>query len=90
MRATVDGPAYPPVRYSAYDLLDIYDDGPNKIIKETLFEEGHARPATPNYPIFTQKFSEAFYDILLGADVKTSLDDIANSFDKEWEATYAK
>lgn len=87
---TVDGPAYPPVRYSAYDLLDIYDDGPNKIIKETLFEEGHARPATPNYPIFTQKFSEAFYDILLGADVKTSLDDIANSFDKEWEATYAK
>ena len=87
---TVDGPAYPPVRYSAYDLLDIYDDGPNKIIKETLFEEGHARPATPNYPIFTQKFSEAFYDILLGADVKTSLDDIANAFDKEWEATYAK
>ncbi len=58
---TVDGPAYPSVRYSAYDLLDIYDDGPNKIIKETLFEEGHARPATPNYPIFTQKFSGSVF-----------------------------
>ena len=85
----VDGPAYPPVRYSAYELLDIYDDGPNKIIKDTWFGEGKARPATPNYPIYTQKFSEAFYDILLGADVKEALDDIAVSFDQEWEATYA-
>lgn len=85
---TTDGPAYPPVRYSAYELLDIYNDGPNAIVKETLFEEGHARPVTPNYPIYTQKFSEAFYDILLGADVKKSLDGIASAFDKEWEATY--
>ena len=43
-----------------------------------------------NYPIFTQKFSEAFYDILLGADVKEALDGIAEAFDTEWEATYAK
>ena len=38
----------------------------------------------------TRSRSTIIYDILLGADVKTSLDDIANSFDKEWEATYAK
>lgn len=87
---TKDGPAYPPVRYSAYDLLDDYEEGANKIVKETLFETGHARPVTPNYPIFTQKFSEAFYDILLGADVKEALDGIAEAFDTEWEATYAK
>lgn len=87
---TVDGPAYPPVRYSAYDLLDFYDEEPYSIVRDTLFEEGHARPVTPNYPIFTQKFSESFYDILLGADVKESLDSIATAFDEEWEATYAK
>lgn len=87
---TTDGPAYPPVRYSSYDLLDIYEDGPNAIVKETLVETGHARPVTPNYPIYTQKFSEAFYDILLGADVKESLDSIAKAFDEEWAATYAE
>lgn len=87
---TIDGPAYPPVKYSAYDLLDIYEEGPNSIIKETLVETGKARPVTPNYPIYTQKFSEAFYDILLGADVQESLNSIAEAFDAEWAATYAK
>ncbi|MBA7530227.1 Cyclodextrin-binding protein [subsurface metagenome] len=87
---SVDGPKVPPSRLSAFDAIPEYSIPPMSIIKETLVKTGYARPVTPNYPIFTQKFAESLYDILLGADVKKSLDNIAKSFDEEYARTYSK
>jgi fructooligosaccharide transport system substrate-binding protein len=85
---SVDGSNAPPTRLSSFDLTPVFSEYPYSVIKDTLVETGYARPVTPNYPIYTQKFSEAFYDILLGADVKSALDDIAQSYDTEYQATY--
>jgi len=86
----VDGPKNPPSRKSAFDAIPEYSTPPMSIIKDTLIKTGYARPVTPNYPIFTQKFAESIYDILLGSNVKKSLDNIAKSFDKEYAITYSE
>ncbi|WP_418855569.1 ABC transporter substrate-binding protein [Ruthenibacterium lactatiformans] len=85
-----DGPRYLPIRYSSYELIPDFEEAPYSVLKETLTETGVARPITPNYPVLTSKFSEAMYDIMLGADVKESLDGIAQAYDAEWQQTYAK
>lgn len=85
-----DGPRYLPIRYSAYDKIPEFEAEPYSVLKQTLTETGFARPVTPNYPVLTTKFSESMYDILLGADVKESLDGIAQAYDQEWQQTYAK
>lgn len=85
-----DGPRYLPIRYSAYDKIPEFETAPFSVLKETLTNTGVARPITPNYPVLTTKFSEAIYDVLLGEDVKESLDGIAQAYDKEWQQTYSK
>lgn len=85
---SVEGTNAPPTRLSSFDLTPEFDTPPYSVIKDTLVETGYARPVTPNYPIYTQKFSEAFYDILLGADVQSALNEIASAYDTEYQAVY--
>lgn len=85
-----DGPRYLPIRYSSYEQIPEFDAEPYSVLKETLTKSGVARPVTPNYPVLTTKFSEAIYDILLGADVQEAIDGIAQAYDQEWKQTYSK
>jgi fructooligosaccharide transport system substrate-binding protein len=78
--------AMPPARMSAYQDLSEYDTLPLRIIKEQVTLVAHARPITPAYPVLTQKFSEALIHIMRGADIQITLDDVANTYDREFAA----
>ncbi|MDD9269506.1 ABC transporter substrate-binding protein [Paenibacillus sp. GCM10023248] len=78
----------PASRKSAYDSLPEYNDLPLRIIKEQVTTVSHARPVTPAYPVLTQKFAEALTDIMMGADVKKSLDNVASSYDEEYKRNF--
>ncbi|MFC5449300.1 extracellular solute-binding protein [Paenibacillus aestuarii] len=78
----------PASRKSAYDSLPEYNDLPMRVIKEQVTTVSHARPVTPAYPVLTQKFAEALTDIMMGADVKKSLDGVASSYDDEFKRNF--
>ncbi|MNR53233.1 hypothetical protein D3C85_1732070 [compost metagenome] len=59
-----------------------------RVIKEQVTTVSHARPVTPAYPVLTQKFAEALTDIMMGADVKKSLDSVAASYDDEYKRNF--
>lgn len=82
--------AMPASRKSAYDSLPEYNELPLKIIKEQVTTVSHARPVTPAYPVLTQKFAEALTDIMMGADVKKSLDSVASNYDDEYKRNFSK
>ncbi|WP_159882329.1 ABC transporter substrate-binding protein [Paenibacillus puerhi] len=79
----------PASRKSAYDSLPEYNELPMRIIKDQVTTVSHARPVTPAYPVLTQKFAEALTDIMMGADVKKSLDSVAASYDKEYKRNFS-
>ncbi|RTE11712.1 extracellular solute-binding protein [Paenibacillus whitsoniae] len=78
----------PASRKSAYDNLPEYNDLPLRVIKDQVTTVSHARPVTPAYPVLTQKFAEALTDILMGADVKKSLDQVASAYDEEYKRNF--
>ncbi|MBU7316534.1 MULTISPECIES: ABC transporter substrate-binding protein [Paenibacillus] len=80
----------PASRKSAYDSLPEYNDLPMRVIKDQVTTVSHARPVTPAYPVLTQKFAEALTDIMMGADVKKSLDNVAASYDEEYKRNFVK
>ncbi|MFC0215242.1 ABC transporter substrate-binding protein [Paenibacillus chartarius] len=80
----------PASRKSAYEKMPEYNELPLKIIKEQVTTVSHARPVTPAYPLLTQKFAEALTDIMMGGDVKKSLDNVADAYDSEYKKNYAK
>lgn len=79
----------PASRKSAYDSLPEYNELPMRIIKDQVTTVSHARPVTPAYPVLTQKFAEALTDIMMGADVKKSLDNVASIYDEEYNRNFA-
>lgn len=80
----------PASRKSAFESLTEYDELPLRIIKEQVTGVSHARPVTPAYPVLTQKFAEALTDIMVGADVKKSLDNVASTYDEEYKRNFAE
>ncbi len=74
----------PPARISAYQSLSEYDQPPQKIIKEQVTQVAHPRPITPAYPVLTKKFAEALIHIMRGADIQSALDDVARTYDQEF------
>ncbi|MEY4462318.1 MAG: hypothetical protein RLY98_858 [Bacteroidota bacterium] len=80
----------PASRKSAYDILPQYNKAPLNIIKEQVTTVSNARPLTPAYPVLTQKFAESLADIMMGADVKKSLDKVAKLYDDEYKLNYSK
>ncbi|MNV31797.1 Cyclodextrin-binding protein precursor [compost metagenome] len=79
----------PASRKSAYDSLPEYNELPLRVIKEQVTTVSHARPVTPAYPVLTQKFAEALTDIMMGADVKESLDNVASAYDDEYQRNFS-
>lgn len=79
----------PATRKSAYDILTEYNNLPLKIIKEQVTTVSHTRPVTPAYPVLTQKFAEALTNIMMGADIKKSLDNAAKTYDDEYTKNFA-
>ncbi|AKG35185.1 ABC transporter substrate-binding protein [Paenibacillus durus] len=80
----------PASRKSAFESLTEYNELPLRIIKEQVTGVSHARPVTPAYPVLTQKFAEALTDIMVGADVKKSLDNVASTYDEEYKRNFAE
>ena len=80
--------AMPPARKSSFDAMEEYNSLPYKVIADQVINISHARPSTPNYPVLTQKYTEALLDIMLGSDVKEKLDKVAKDVDAEYARTY--
>jgi len=80
----------PASRISAFEAMPEYDELPLRVIKEQVTTVSRARPVTPAYPVLTQKFAEALTDIMMGADVKKSLDHVAQTYDSEYERNFAQ
>ena len=80
----------PASRKSAFESMSEYNELPLRIIKEQVTTVSNARPVTPAYPVLTQKFAEAMIDIMVGADVKKSLDNVATIYDEEFKRNFAE
>lgn len=80
----------PANRKSAYESLPEYDELPLRVIKEQVTTVSRARPVTPAYPVLTQKFAEALTDIMMGAEVKKSLDSVAATYDDEYKRNFTE
>ncbi|MCS7463972.1 sugar ABC transporter substrate-binding protein [Paenibacillus doosanensis] len=80
----------PASRKSAYESMPEYNDLPLRVIKEQVTTVSRARPVTPGYPVLTQKFAEGLTDIMMGADVKKTLDNIASVYDEEYKRNFTK
>lgn len=80
----------PASRKSAFESIPEYNELPMRVIKEQVTTVSHARPVTPAYPVLTQKFAEALIDIMVGADVKSSLDNVAKVYDQEYARNFAE
>ncbi|CAM4091790.1 sugar ABC transporter substrate-binding protein [Paenibacillus alkaliterrae] len=80
----------PASRKSAFESMAEYNELPLRIIKEQVTTVSNARPVTPAYPVLTQKFAEALIDIMVGADVKKSLDNVADIYDEEFKRNFAE
>lgn len=79
-----------PTRISSYDTLTEYNQYPLSLFKEQSIKTGTPRPRTPSYTVLSPAFSKAMLNIFTGADVKQSLDKVANDFDKDYTKNYAK
>lgn len=79
-----------PTRMSSYDTLTQYDEYPRSVFKEQSMNTGTPRPRTPGYTVLSPGFSEAMMNIFTGADVKESLDKLAEDFDSDYEKNYAQ
>jgi fructooligosaccharide transport system substrate-binding protein len=78
----------PTNRKSAFEKLTEYQDMPLKVIKDQVTHVSHPRPVTPFYPVLTHNFAIAMFDIMMGSDVKKSLDEVAKSFDREYKRNF--
>lgn len=88
-KALAQAIAMPASRKSAFESMPEYNDLPMRVIKEQVTTVSHARPVTPAYPILTQKFAESLTDIMMGAEVKKSLDNVAKAYDEEYKKNYS-
>jgi len=79
-----------PTRISSYDKLTEYEKYPLSLFKEQCMKTGTPRPRTPSYTVLSPAFSRAMLDIFSGADIKQSLDKVAQEFDKDYAKNYAK
>ncbi|MCG8502235.1 MAG: sugar ABC transporter substrate-binding protein [Firmicutes bacterium] len=79
----------PASRKSAYEAIPEYDKLPLRILKEQVTQTANLRPRTPIYPILTKKFAEVLNDIMMGADVKRELDNMAKEIDNEYKHYYS-
>lgn len=79
-----------PTRASSYDTLTEYDEYPRSLFKEQSLNTGHPRPRTPGYTVLSPGFSEAMMNIFTGADIKESLDQLAEDADSNYQKNYAK
>ncbi|MNC04905.1 Cyclodextrin-binding protein precursor [compost metagenome] len=80
----------PASRKSAFESMTEYNELPLRVIKEQVTSASHARPVTPAYPVLTQKFAEALTDIMIGAEIKKSLDNVAATYDDEFKRNFAE
>jgi len=72
----------PPSRKDAYEQLPVYSEYPVKLIMEQQLQTGHARPVTPAYPILTQEFAKAWYNIIHGKNVEKALNEATKKVDR--------
>ena len=79
-----------PTRASSYDTLTEYNEYPRSLFKEQSLNTGHPRPRTPGYTVLSPGFSEAMMNIFTGADIKESLDQLAEDADSNYQKNYAK
>lgn len=80
----------PPVRKSTFEQLSTWNEYPQNILKKQVINTARPRPRTVAYPVITAEFSKAFSDIILGADVKESLDKAAKAIDDTIQRQYKK
>jgi len=78
----------PPSRVSAFEAMDEYATMPFRVIADQVVHTSNARPSTPNYPMLTQRFTEALLNIMLGYDVQENLDSVARDVDQNFEREY--
>ena len=77
----------PPATLSGVAALPVFAEGGDlDIYIEQLQTSAVPRPQTPAYPTITTSFGQAFADILLGADVQSTLDKVAADIDADLEA----
>ena len=74
-----------PARLSVLERSKLYAPGKMLHLYVEQFQAGFAvpRPITPAYPKISQAFSEAFYNIVHGADVKSELDKAVQTIDED-------
>ncbi|WP_147803737.1 ABC transporter substrate-binding protein [Alkalicoccus halolimnae] len=75
----------PPVRHSAFESMDHYDELPWSIMREQVTETAKARPQTPAYPVLTDAFAQSFHAAALGEDVQETLDQQVERVERELE-----
>ncbi len=61
--------------------LDAYQNSERGIFKEILVEWGAARPRTEGYLVFQKEFNEALSDVMSGADVEQTVEDMVDKID---------
>ena len=71
-----------PTAKSAYQDLPKFSSLPLSVFMEQQLNGAHARPRTPAYPTLTQEFAQAWYDIIMGKDVKTALNEATAKVDR--------
>lgn len=77
----------PPATFTAVETLPVFSEGGDlNIYIVQLQSSAVPRPQTPAYPTITNSFGQAFADIMLGADVQSTLDGVAADIDEDLEA----
>lgn len=71
-----------PTVKSAYDELAAFKEPPLKVFMEQQLKGARPRPRTPAYPVLTQEFAQAWYDIIMGKDAKKALDGSTKKVDR--------
>jgi fructooligosaccharide transport system substrate-binding protein len=64
-----------PTTVDAYDELAAFNEPPQRVFMEQQLKGAQARPSTPAYPVLTQEFAQAWYDIIFGKDVEKALNE---------------
>ncbi|MEE8600352.1 sugar ABC transporter substrate-binding protein [Euzebya tangerina] len=74
----------PPATQSAAASSELFGPGGDlEIYIDQLSTSSVARPQTPAYPAITESFGAAFANILLGADVQSELDRVADEIEQD-------
>ena len=77
---------YPSGRQSALGQTPRYDEGGDlELYQQQLETIAVERPVHPAYPVISSAFSQAFDDVLNGADPQEALDDAAREIDRDIE-----